>query len=404
MGRTHGRRIAEGIDLAIARGVPFVAQIASGGARTQEGYEALYQMGQTISAMNRARAAGIPSISWLCHPTMGGVHASYAAAADLILAEHGAAVGFAGPRVVSALTGEHVDETSHTADVYAAAGLIDALAPDRASAQHMVAEWVWAVHPQQWEPNTVAPPTESTVALTGWEAVQRARAPRASARQILHALSPRFVELRGDRAGHDDRCMLAAIARVDDQRVLVIGTDRHSPGAAGRRGSPTASGYRKAVRAIRIASRWRIPIVTLIDTAGADPTPASDRAGLTAAIAETIATLQACDVPTLGIVTGEGGSGGAYALATTDRLLMQDDAVFEVIAPEGAASILLRDPAQAPQVSELMGLGAAELRARGHSHGTLPGPTTHGEKAAHDSLRRAIAHHLFHRPRREEKR
>ncbi len=399
MGREHGERVVAGIDEAVRRRVPFLAVVASGGARTQEGYDALMQMGATVAAVGRARDAGVPVIAWLRHPTMGGVHASYGAAADLIVADRGAAVGFAGPRVVRALTGLTVDGSSHTAEAYHAAGLVDALADDEDHAVRLLTEWVAVVSPAP-SPVPLAPvaapaiPGESDIDLAGWDAVTHARAERPSAREIIRAVSDAHVELRGDRTGADDPCMVAAIARVGGRRVMIVGTDRSAPGAGGRRGAPAAAGFRKAQRAIRLAARWGVPIVTLIDTAGADPSPASDRAGLTHAIAETMAALLAVPVPTLAVVTGEGGSGGAFALAAVDRIAMQDDAVFEVIAPEGAASILLRDPARAAEIAEAMGLGAADLRRRGHVDAVLPGPTTHGAGSAVEALRAEIQRHL----------
>lgn len=394
MGRVHGRRVAKGIDEAIRRGVPFIVITASGGARTQEGHAALMQMGTTVAAMNRARKAGIPTIAWFRNPTMGGVHASYGAAADLVLSERGAAIGFAGPRVVTAFTGEDVDSSSHNAEAYFAAGLIDAIAPEAASARRLLEEWVAVVHPGRRASAPAPHVPESSVSVTGWQAVLQARSPRPSARDIISTIAPAHVELRGDRAGEDDACMVAAIARIDGRRVMILGTDRNAPGAGGRVGAPAAAGFRKAARAIRLAVRWGIPIVTLVDTRGADPSPSSDRRGLAAAISDTLSALLDADVPTMAIVTGEGGSGGAFALAAADRLVMQDDAVFEVIAPEGAAAILLRDPERAEEIAAHMGLGAAELRRAGYSNATLPGPTTHGEESATRALRSAVSSFL----------
>ena len=144
-----------------------------------------------------------------------------------------------------------------------------------------------------------------------------------------------------------------------------------------------------------LAVRWGVPVVSLVDTRGADPVPTSDSAGLAVAISELMSGLSAASVPTLAVVTGEGGSGGAMAFAAADRLVMQDDAVFEVIAPEGAASILYKDASRAQEVAELMQLGAASLRERGYSHRTLPGPTTHGVEAALAALRDEIVAFLI---------
>lgn len=389
MGVVHGDRIVDAVDAAIEHRIPFVSVIRSGGARTHEGFDALIQMRRTLDAMTRAREAGIPLIAWFRNPTTGGVHASYGAAADLVVAERGATVGFAGPRVVEALAGAPLDGTSHTAEAYAAAGLVDALADDEADARRVVGEWIALVSPSSEAGPADRPVvSESGVELTGWAAVERARDERRpTARAIVASISDAFSEMAGDRAGSDDRSVLTALARVAGERVMFIGTDRHAPGAFGRIGAPAAAGFRKARRAVAIAVRWGIPVVSLVDTRGADPVPQSDSNGLAVAISELMSSLSSAAVPTLSVVTGEGGSGGAMAFAATDRMVMQDDAVFEVIAPEGAASILYRDASRAREIAELMGLGAASLRARGFSHATLPGPTTHGIPAALAALR-----------------
>jgi acyl-CoA carboxylase subunit beta len=395
MGQAHGERVAQAMACAVELGLPFIAVTSSGGARMQEGMVSLVQMSRAAEGIRRLREAGLPVLARFTSPTTGGVHASYGALADVIVADEGATVGFAGPRVVEAFTGEPVGDDSHTAEASLQAGLVDEVVPAE-DAETRLAAWVRLVHPARRD--GPLPPNdhveEPVVEHEAWEAVRAARRPdRPSARDLLTGVFDEHLEFRGDRAGEDDPAVLAAVARLGERRLVVVGIDRRGQAdAPGRRpGQPTAAGYRKLRRAAELAKRWRLGLVALIDTPGADPSPASDRSGLAAAIAETFVATLAVDGPTVAIVTGEGGSGGALALGCTDRLLMQDDTVFEVIAPEGAASILHRDPTRAEEVAPLLRPTASELRRLGIADRVLPGPTTHGAATAATALRAELA-------------
>jgi acyl-CoA carboxylase subunit beta len=395
MGRTHGERVAQALACARELALPFVAVIASGGARMQEGMISLVQMSRAAEGIRRLREAGIPVLARFTTPTTGGVHASYGALADVIVADAGATIGFAGPRVVEAFTGDPVGEDSHTAEAALRAGLVDEVAdPDDAEAR--LAAWARLVHPaHRHGPLPAAGHVEEPVVEhDAWQAVRAARRPdRPSARDLLAAVFDEHLELRGDRAGEDDPAVVTAVARLGERRLIVVGFDRRGRAEEeGRRpGQPTAAGYRKLRRAAELARRWDLGLVSFIDTPGADPSPASDRSGLAVAIAETFVATLSVEAPTVGIVTGEGGSGGDLALGCTDRLLLQDDAVFEVIAPEGAASILHRDPTRAEEVAPLLRPTASELRRLGIADRVLPGPTTFDPGTAATALRAELA-------------
>ena len=224
--------------------------------------------------------------------------------------------------------------------------------------------------------------------------MQRARRPdRPSARDLLTEVFDQHLELRGDRAGEDDPAVVAAVARLGHRSVIVVGHDRRGrAGDEGRLpGAPRAAGYRKLRRALGLARRLGLPVVSLIDTPGADPSPASERGGLAGEIAETFVAMLEVAGPTVAVVTGEGGSGGALAIGCTDRLLLQDDAVFEVIAPEGAAAILHRDPTRAEEVAGQLQPTAPQLRRLGIADRLLPGPTTLDPATAATALRAQVA-------------
>ncbi|MEX2504045.1 MAG: carboxyl transferase domain-containing protein [Egicoccus sp.] len=395
MGQVHGDRVAAAMEVALEQRLPFLAVTASGGARMQEGMVSLVQMARTAEGIRRLRDAGLPVLAHFTHPTTGGVHASYGALADVVVADAGATIGFAGPRVVEAFTGEAVGGDSHTAEAALRAGLVDVVAAEGDAPPYLEA-YVDLLHPAlRHGPLPAADHVEEPVVVHGaWDAVRAARrTDRPSARDLLRDVFDDHLELRGDRAGEDDPAVVAAVARLGQRRVVVVGFDRRGVAdVPGRRpGQATAAGFRKLRRAADLARRWNLPLVSFVDTPGADPSPASDRAGLAAAIAETFVAVLAVEAPTVAVVTGEGGSGGALAIGATDRLLMQDDAVFEVIAPEGAASILHRDPTRAEDVAPLLKPTASALRELGICDRVVPGPTTFDPATAVTALRAELA-------------
>ena len=395
MGRVHGERVAHAMAVAAERRLPFVAVTASGGARMQEGMASLVQMSRAAEGIRRLRVAGVPSLALLRHPTTGGVLASYGSLVDIRVAQAGATIGFAGPRVVETVTGEPVGDDSHTAEAALGAGLVDALVqPD--DAVGMLAAWARLLHPagRDGALPSAEPVEEPVVEHDAWDAVQRARRPdRPSARDVLDTVFDEYLELRGDRAGEDDPAALATVARLAARTVLVVGHDRRgrAPGPGRRPGAPTAAGYRKLRRGLGLAQRLGLPVVALIDTPGADPAPSSERAGLAGEIAETFVASLEVSAPTVSVVIGEGGSGGALAIGCTDRVLMQDDSVFEVIAPEGAAAILHRDPTRAEEVAGQLRPTAPQLRRLGIADRLLPGPTTLDPATAATAMRAQLA-------------
>ncbi|MEX1178630.1 MAG: carboxyl transferase domain-containing protein [Nitriliruptor sp.] len=393
MGTTHGDRFAHAAAVALERRLPLLVVTSSGGARMQEGMRSLVQMSRASEGVRRLRAAGIPVIGHLTHPTTGGVNASYGSLADVAVAEAGATIGFAGPRVVEAFTGDPVGDDSHTAEVALTSGLVDATAAP-GDALPWLTRAVRLLHPATR--SGALPSTEHvdepTIEHDAWDAVRRARrADRPSARDLLHEVFDEHLELRGDRAGTHDPAVVTAVARLGARTVVVVGFDRRGVREGGRPGQAVAAGYRQLQRALRLADRYGAPVVALVDTPGADPSPASDRAGLATAIAETFVAMLSVSSPTVAVVTGEGGSGGALAIAATDRLLMQDDAVFEVIAPEGAAAILHRDPTRAEEVAGQLAPTASDLRRLGICDRTVPGPTTFDTATAAAALRAELS-------------
>lgn len=364
MGTAVGERVVRAYDRAREAGLPVLVLAASGGARMQEGMISLIQMARTADAARRHAETGLLQVAWLGSPTTGGVYASFSSLADVIWAEPGATIGFAGPRVVEQTTGEPIPAGAHTAESAHAAGIVDGVL-DAHAARGRLATLLQVAH-RAGHPHAETTRVSGGViahppgALTGtaWEEVEKARAAdRPSGRHWLEAFLPERVEVWGDRAGGTDPVVTCALGLTErGTPVAAIALDRHT--ADGR---PRPAGYRTARRLLELAARLRLPLVTFVDTPGADPSHSSEQAGVAGEIARTFAAVAGHPAPTAGLVVGEGGSGGALAFASTDRLLMLEGSVFSVIGPEGAAAILHRDAGRAPEVAEHLKLTAPDL-------------------------------------------
>jgi acetyl-CoA carboxylase carboxyl transferase subunit beta len=348
MGVAAGEKIARAFERAAERRAAVLALTASGGARLQEGMLALAQMAKTIIARRALASAQLPFLSYLRNPTTGGVYASFASLADVIWAEPGATIGFAGPRVAE--QDEPLPEGSHTAEFGLARGLVDDVVHP-GELRDAVAAFLSVTLAADSPTIVTGGPRGAATSASGWDLVERARHPdRPTGRRVLEALAPEFVELRGDRAGTDDSGVAVGVGRIAGRRAGLVALDRSRP---------TPPGYRKAYRLFRLASSLALPLVTVIDTPGADPSSESEAGGIARTIATTIRTVLEHPGPTVAVVTGEGGSGGALALACCDRVLICENATFSVIAPESAAAILRRDDVE--RVASELRLGAGDL-------------------------------------------
>jgi acyl-CoA carboxylase subunit beta len=363
MGSVVGEKVAAAAELSDRRRVPLVAVTSSGGARMQEGMLALAQMGKTAAAVQRLHAKGLPFIVLMAHPTTGGVYASFATLGDIIIAEPGALISFAGPRVARAMAGESEDPP-RSSEFLLEHGQIDDVVP-RQRVKPLIGEILRLActgHPKVKRGVSALPPPAGEAA-EAWAAVQRARhGNRPTAMDYVHRIASSFVEIRGDRATGEDPAVVCGLADLDGQVVVVIAQERgHDDSDHRRGGRARPHGYRKAIRAMHLAAKWGLPVVTLIDTPGADPSAESDARGLAGAISRCMATMSDLPTPVLAAVIGEGGSGGALAFAVADRVLMMENAIFSVIAPEGAAAILYRDASHAPDVAPSLRLTSRDL-------------------------------------------
>lgn len=385
MGSVAGERIVRAFDRAVALGLPVVETVSSGGARLQEGMVSLVQMARTSSAVARHRSAGLQSAAYLRSPSTGGVFASWASLADLRAAEPAATIGFGGPRVVAQVTGQFPPKTSHTAESALAAGLVDAIVP-------IDEQWAWlaaaigaARAPGiQMTSDRVNAPDPSPLPEDDYELLVRCRATqRASGLEWAAWLTGSWIEIRGV-----DPAIRAGLATIDERRVVVVAMDRHA--GARPKFLPGPAAFRLAQRAINLAGRLGLPLLTLVDTPGADPSPASEADGIAGEIARTLLAMADCPSTTVSLTVGEGGSGGAMALAHSDRMLMLEGSVFSVIGPEAGAAILHRDAARAPELTRKLAIVPQRLLALGVVDQVVPEDVTTVRRAVSSALAEAV--------------
>lgn len=405
LGAAMGEVLLVAADRALADHVPLLIVSASGGARMQEGAIALMQMARVIQALRRLDQAGLLTVSLITDPTFGGVAASFATACDVIIAEPGARLGFAGPRVIKQTIGRDLPAGFQTAEHLRAKGLIDLVLP-RAELRDTLAR---LLNPGDREAGRT-PPGRATLVITDpaelpsrdpWEVVRRARGlGRPTTLDYVSRLVGDFVELHGDRIGDDDPAIVGGTGLIAGRPVVVIG---HQKGhdvrelTARNYGMAGAAGHRKVTRLLRLADKLGRPAVTLVDTPGAYPGVEAEEGGQAMTIAAALAELARLRVPVVTVITGEGGSGGALALALANTVLICAGAVYSVISPEGCASILWRDTALAATAAAALRIDARSLLGLGVVDGVIPEPecgVEHDHARAAELLRDAVTGEL----------
>jgi acyl-CoA carboxylase subunit beta len=418
MGCAVGEAIVRAAERAAMDRCPLVLVCASGGARMQEGVLSLMQMAKTSQAMGRLHDAGILSICVLTDPTFGGVTASFATLGSILVAETGALVGFAGPRVIAQTIRQQLPPGFQNSEFLMAHGLVDRVEP-RAGLRPLLARLCTLHTPpdelaapraqvkgDRHDPSARGPATDDERAPVEdardpWDIVTTARdIARPTARDYFTSSFDDFVELHGDRCSADDPAIVGGVARIGGRSVVVVGHQKgHSTKelVAANFGMPHPEGYRKVLRLLAHAERLDLPVVTLVDTPGAYPGIEAEERGQSAAIAQTVMRSSQLPVPVVCVVTGEGGSGGALALATGDRLLMLANSFYSVISPEGCAAILWRTAEAAPTAARTLRVTARDLLRLGVADAVIPEPPGGAQAdpaGAAANLRRAVVDSL----------
>ena len=239
--------------------------------------------------------------------------------------------------------------------------------------------------------------TQLAARPSAWDAVQAARnIKRPHALDIINAVFDHFQELHGDRGFRDDPAIVGGLAELDGRPVVVVGEQKGASteeNIARNFGMPHPEGYRKAIRLYRLAEKFHLPLITLVDTPGAYPGPEGEERGQAEAIAKAIFTMTRLSTPIVVVILGEGGSGGALALAVGDVVLALQNAIYSVISPEGSASILWRSPAEAERAAKAARLAGPDLLELGVVDALIPEPpggahTDHAATAA--AVKRAL--------------
>ena len=331
MGSVVGEKVSMAFENAARKGLPAVAVVSGGGTRIQEGVLSLMQMAKTVTAANRLRNEEVPFIVVLANPSTGQAYASFANLADVILAEPGSLIGLSPLRTLREVSKMPLPLDAHTAEAHVGHGLLDNVV-DRENLQPRVASLleILTAHKRGSSNHKSLLKAEPQICaeVEPWEAVSAARnteRPQASA--YFRSMLDPFIELRGDRLNSDDRSIVAGLGFMEGQPVAVIGQQRR-PLVEGERYHVFPDGLRKAQRVIDLASRFKLPLVTLIDTQGADPGLEAEEQGIGNAIAKTLSSMLTVPTPMVSVVIGEGGSEGALALGLSDRILIQQYAVY----------------------------------------------------------------------------
>jgi acetyl-CoA carboxylase carboxyl transferase subunit beta len=406
MGAVVGEKVTRAAEHALDARVPLIVVSASGGARMQEGTLALMQLAKTLAALERLRADGVPFVSVLSDPTTGGVFASFAAVGDVNIAEPDALIGFAGSRVSAGTIAQELPPGFQRSEFLFDHGFIDRVVA-RGDLRGELIDLLRLL-PVHAEPNGGVPtdleietpgfrpfsflsslaervgdrtngetPTEPPTDLPSdgdprddvWARVQVARnLARPRTLEFVEAMIDGFVELHGDRLFGDDAAMVVGVGRIDGRRVVIVGQQKGADTDENIRrnfGMPHPEGYRKAMRAMELAERFGLPVITFVDVPGAHPGPESEERGIAESIARSIGLMSRLRTPIVSVITGEGGSGGALAIAVGDVVIALENAVYSVISPEGCAAILWRTADEAPAAALAMKMTAADQQALG---------------------------------------
>ncbi|WP_270815259.1 acetyl-CoA carboxylase carboxyltransferase subunit alpha [Hungatella effluvii] len=387
MGHVVGEKIARAVERATKEQLPVIIFACSGGARMQEGIVSLMQMAKTSAALKRHHNAGQLFVNVLTDPTTGGVTASFAMLGDIILAEPGALIGFAGPRVIEQTIGQKLPEGFQRSEFLQDHGFVDKIVK-REDMKSTISAILKLHHPHKQEDNGEntsfhVDNCSQPAGLSGkekktknrrnkkspWDTVQLSRsAERPVASDYINAVFDDFMEFHGDRYFGDDGAVVGGLAFFHGMPVTVIGQEKGKNTKDNIKrnfGMPSPEGYRKALRLMKQAETFGRPVICFVDTPGAFCGLEAEERGQGEAIARNLFEMADITVPMLSIVIGEGGSGGALAMAVANEVWMLENAIYSILSPEGFASILYKDSKKASDAARVMKITARDLMELG---------------------------------------
>lgn len=439
MGEIVGEKITRAVERATRQELPVIIFACSGGARMQEGIVSLMQMAKTSAALKRHSDAGLLYISVLTDPTTGGVTASFAMLGDIILAEPKALIGFAGPRVIEQTIGQKLPKGFQRSEFLLEHGFIDQIVerPKMRETLGRILEFHGKV--QTDIEDTIDKTAGETASQTGDQAVDRPtgkivskttvhtadeikskdsedivdkaqtqkinawdrvllsrRKNRPVGSDYIRMMFQDFTEFHGDRLYGDDPAIIGGIAYFKERPVTVIAQEKGTntkENIMRNFAMPSPEGYRKALRLMKQAEKFHRPVICFVDTPGAFCGLEAEERGQGEAIARNLYELSGLKTPVLSIVIGEGGSGGALALAVADEVWMLENSIYSILSPEGFASILWKDSTKAKEAAKVMKLTADDLKKMGVIECVLEEPeqyTVQTMKLVADQLREKV--------------
>lgn len=375
MGQIVGEKITRAVERATKEKLPIIIFTCSGGARMQEGIFSLMQMAKTSAALKRHSDAGLLYVSVLTNPTTGGVTASFAMLGDIILAEPEALIGFAGPRVIEQTIGQKLPEGFQRSEFLLEHGFVDKIV-EREDLKNTLAQ-ILGLHTKQGrvvvediDPESAADKNEAPNSdKSAWERVLISRMKdRPVGGDYIDSLFTDFIEFHGDRYCKDDKAIIGGTARFHGMPVTVIAQAKGNTtkeNIARNFGMPSPDGYRKALRLMKQAEKFCRPVICFVDTPGAFCGLEAEERGQGEAIARNLYEMSGLKVPVVSVVIGEGGSGGALAMALADEVWMLENSIYSILSPEGFASILWKDSKRAQEAANVMKLTAEHLKSTG---------------------------------------
>ena len=376
MGHVVGEKITSAFERATEERLPVILFCCSGGARMQEGIISLMQMAKTSAAAKRHSEAGLLYVPVLTDPTTGGVTASFAMLGDIILAEPHALIGFAGPRVIEQTIGQKLPEGFQRSEFLLEHGFVDKIV-ERKDQKRVIGQILYMHRSHKMNIELKSPvetartfvdkpsQLQADSGKTAWDTVLLSRkSDRPVATDYINALFDEFIEFHGDRYFKDDGAIVGGVAMFHGMPVTVIGQQKGKntkDNIIRNFGMPSPDGYRKALRLMKQAETFNRAVVCFVDTPGAFCGLEAEERGQGEAIARNLFEISDLKVPVLSIVIGEGGSGGALAMAVADEVWMLENAIYSILSPEGFASILYKDSKKAPDAAKVMKVTAKDL-------------------------------------------
>lgn len=411
MGSVVGEKISLAFEEASKKKIPVISVITSGGARFQEGVLSLMQMSKTCIAANKLSDAGVPFISVLANPSTGQAYASFANMADIILAEPGTIMGYSPLRSIMANSEESISDDSHTAESHLSHGMIDAIV-DRSKLREIISVLL-DLFQQEFKITQTRSDSNYEIASIpkqAWHSVRLSRHDsRPSSMDFMARMLDNFVEIHGDRYFQDDPSIVCGLGQLGGQTIVLVGHERGrpNPSITQKNGRPSPEGFRKAQRALRLADKFKIPVITFIDTPGADLSIEAENRGLGNAIANTLSLMSNLKVPTISVLIGEGGSASALTLGISDKVLMLENAIYSAISPEEAAELIYQTSERVEEAAESLRLTSSDCKELEIVDVIVPEPEGGAHTDHHEAsrlLKRSLLRELSTLQRQSERR